>query len=174
MSSAEQDIERLVYRYAERMDAGDLAGVAALFDRADELGVEWFRDFDLPPWEMKPIHAVVADFVRGVDRVHLSIDLDVLPAAVMPAVSAPAACGVPLQTVEALIGRILAEGRTVAVGSRKTGEKSRPWNVGPARRPATDSRVGAMSTELTSEGLVVPGAIRPGHRAISGVRIPLS
>jgi formiminoglutamase len=91
------------------------ANTPALFDRADELGVVWYRDFDLPPWEMKPIHAVVADFVRGVDLVHLSIDLDVLPAAVMPAVSAPAACGVPLEAVEPLVGRVLAAGRTAAV-----------------------------------------------------------
>ena len=34
VSKAERDITQLVYRYAERMDAGDFAGVAVLFERA--------------------------------------------------------------------------------------------------------------------------------------------
>jgi len=34
MSDARSQIENLVYRYAERMDAGDLAGVAQLFEHA--------------------------------------------------------------------------------------------------------------------------------------------
>lgn len=97
------------------LGVAETSNTPALFDRADELGVEWLRDFDLPPWELKQIYAVVANFVERVDHVHLSIDLDVLPAAVMPAVSAPAACGVPLETVEPLVGRILATGKTVAV-----------------------------------------------------------
>lgn len=35
MTDAHRSIEWLIYRYAERMDAGDLAGVAALFARAE-------------------------------------------------------------------------------------------------------------------------------------------
>lgn len=34
MTAARDAIERLVYEYAERLDAGDLAGVAGLFSRA--------------------------------------------------------------------------------------------------------------------------------------------
>jgi 3-phenylpropionate/cinnamic acid dioxygenase small subunit len=34
VSDAVRDIENLIYRYAERMDAGDFAGVARLFDGA--------------------------------------------------------------------------------------------------------------------------------------------
>jgi formiminoglutamase len=45
----------------------------------------------------------------------LSIDLDVLPAAVMPAVSAPAARGVPLDAVETVLHRVLASDRAVAI-----------------------------------------------------------
>jgi formiminoglutamase len=50
------------------------------------------------------------DFLAGCDAIYLSIDLDVLPAAVAPGVSAPAARGVSLEVVENLLGFI----RTIA------------------------------------------------------------
>jgi formiminoglutamase len=96
------------------LGAAEPANTKALLERARELKAEWFRDFDLGPWSLRAVQMVVAQFVESVDHVHLSIDLDALPAAVMPAVSAPAACGVPLESVEPLAGRILADGRTVA------------------------------------------------------------
>ena len=40
MSAAARDIENLVYTYAERIDAGDLDGVAALFAHGRICGVE--------------------------------------------------------------------------------------------------------------------------------------
>ncbi|WP_374159242.1 nuclear transport factor 2 family protein [Mycobacterium sp. G7A2] len=40
MSDAARDIENLVYTYAERIDAGDLDGVAALFAHGRICGVE--------------------------------------------------------------------------------------------------------------------------------------
>ena len=85
-----------------------------LFERARSLSTEFFRDFDLAPSSIRLIQVQVAEFVKSVDHVHLSIDLDVLPAATMPAVSAPAACGVPLESVEPLAGRTLADGKVVA------------------------------------------------------------
>src|SRR3546814_12598663 len=45
------------------------------------------------------------------DLIYLTIDLDVLPAAVAPGVSAPAALGVPLYVVEAFTNRIKASGK---------------------------------------------------------------
>lgn len=42
---------------------------------------------------------------------HLSIDLDVLPAAVAPGVSAPAAYGVPVEVLEAVCRRVAESGR---------------------------------------------------------------
>lgn len=44
-------------------------------------------------------------------HVYLTIDLDALPAAVMPGVSAPAAFGVPLAVVEALVGEVRRSGK---------------------------------------------------------------
>jgi arginase family enzyme len=43
--------------------------------------------------------------------VYLTIDLDVLPGAVAPGVSAPAALGVPLSVVEAMVMRVRASGK---------------------------------------------------------------
>ncbi|CAE6835324.1 Formimidoylglutamase [Paraburkholderia nemoris] len=45
------------------------------------------------------------------DDVYLTIDLDVLPAATAPGVSAPAALGVPLSVVEAMVQRVRASGK---------------------------------------------------------------
>lgn len=81
----------------------------ALFDRARELNVSWRFDSDLHPWRLDAALADVRSFVAGVDCLYLSIDLDVLPAAVMPAVSAPAARGVALDSVAAVIETVLKQ-----------------------------------------------------------------
>jgi formiminoglutamase len=62
-------------------------------------------------WQLAETRAQLAEFVASVDRIHLSIDLDVLPAAVAPGVSAPAARGVSLEVVECLIGDLLVSGK---------------------------------------------------------------
>ncbi|HUR54539.1 MAG TPA: formimidoylglutamase [Gemmataceae bacterium] len=91
------------------------SNTAALFDKADSLGVVYQHDFCLAPWELDQVHQLVEVFARPCDAIHLSIDLDVLPASVMPAVSAPASGGVQLEAVERLMNRTLALGKTVAV-----------------------------------------------------------
>jgi formiminoglutamase len=88
---------------------------AALVERADALGAVSLRDSDIMPWQLEPVYELVASFANQVDLVYLSLDLDVLPAPVLPAVSSPAARGVPLESVEPLVGRILALGKTAAV-----------------------------------------------------------
>ena len=50
-------------------------------------------------------------FIARCDHLYLTIDLDVLPAAVMPGVSAPAARGVELAVIEPLIAHIRASGK---------------------------------------------------------------
>lgn len=87
----------------------------ALFERADQLGVTYLPDLVLELGQLEPVHQLVESFVHPCGSVHLSIDLDVLPAAVMPAVSAPAARGVCLDAVEAVIGRTLVHGKVAAV-----------------------------------------------------------
>lgn len=47
--------------------------------------------------------------------IHLSIDLDVLPAATAPGVSAPAAYGVPLETIAAICEFLAASQKLTVV-----------------------------------------------------------
>ncbi|GGY12590.1 formimidoylglutamase [Paludibacterium paludis] len=87
------------------------SNTAALFARARELGVQWRLDTDMAPWLWQDTRGQLMEFVDSVDLVYLTVDLDVLPAAVMPAVSAPAARGVGVDVVESLIRRIAESGK---------------------------------------------------------------
>ncbi len=91
------------------------SNTAALYERADAFGVTYLHDFDLRPWGLDEVHQLISGFMQPCGAVHLSVDLDVLPAYIMPAVSAPAARGVPLEIVEPLIVRILSTGKVTAV-----------------------------------------------------------
>ncbi len=84
----------------------------ALFDAAGALGVPYLLDEDCA---QPAVDAFVDRFLADVDVVHLTIDLDVLPAAVAPGVSAPAAYGVPLPIIARVCRTVAASGRLVAV-----------------------------------------------------------
>jgi formiminoglutamase len=87
----------------------------AQYERAAAFGVTAMHDFDLVPWGLEPVHQHVAAFIQPCGSAHLSVDLDVLPGYLMPAVSAPAARGVPLEMVEPLIVRTMSSGKVAAV-----------------------------------------------------------
>lgn len=79
------------------------SNTAALYQRAQQLGVSVHEDRD---FQLDTIAAIVADlqhFIADCDHLYLSLDLDVLPAAEGPGVSAPAARGVPFAQLEPLI-----------------------------------------------------------------------
>ncbi|MBT2520246.1 formimidoylglutamase [Arthrobacter sp. ISL-28] len=80
----------------------------ALFNTAHRLGVKYLVDEDCTP---DAVHAFVADFLADIDVLYLTIDLDVLPAAVAPGVSAPAAFGVPLRIISAACRQAAASGK---------------------------------------------------------------
>ncbi|GEB64844.1 formimidoylglutamase [Sinomonas atrocyanea] len=80
----------------------------ALFERADELRVRYLLD-EYTTWETA--ESFVEDFLADLDALYLTIDLDVLPAPVAPGVSAPAAVGVPLEVIIAVVRRIAASGK---------------------------------------------------------------
>ncbi|UGA39970.1 arginase family protein [Chromobacterium haemolyticum] len=86
----------------------------ALFARARALGVQWTLDSDMTLDTLSTVRGAMMAFVDQVDIVYLTIDLDVLPASVMPAVSAPAAMGVALPVVEALVRRLAESGKLAA------------------------------------------------------------
>ena len=94
--------------------ASRAANTAALLQDAAALDVDIVWDTDVH-W----LHAAeVAEKLRQkcaqADAVYLTIDLDVLSAAQMPAVSAPAALGIPLDLLLYLIRPVLASGKTIA------------------------------------------------------------
>ncbi|WP_368396465.1 formimidoylglutamase [Streptomyces sclerotialus] len=82
-----------------------------LYRTADRLGVRYLPDTGCGLLSMHRVDAFVDDFLASCDLVHLSIDLDVLPAAVAPGVSAPAAYGVPLEVVEHVCAKVATSGQ---------------------------------------------------------------
>lgn len=83
----------------------------ALFEIADSLKVRFVTDQEL--LEMTPAQAAAQALqaVEGHQPIHLSIDLDALPAAIAPGVSAPAALGIGLAHVHAIVVALASTGR---------------------------------------------------------------
>jgi len=86
----------------------ELTNTSALFERAKELGVEYWLDEEMRASRLGEIRDMLHRKMKSVDTIYLSIDLDVLPAAVAPGVSAPAARGIALEIIEDLIDDILS------------------------------------------------------------------
>jgi formiminoglutamase len=83
----------------------------ALFHRARELNVTWRLDEECVRESIEDLLDALTFFADEVDWLYLTICLDVLPAAVAPGVSAPAARGVELMVVETLIDAVKATGK---------------------------------------------------------------
>lgn len=83
----------------------------ALFDEAERLGVRYLLDDECRVLSMPAVERFVQDFLGGVDALYLTIDLDVLPAAVAPGVSAPAGLGVPLEVISRVCDIVAASGK---------------------------------------------------------------
>ena len=98
------------FRYA-CLGVAETANTQALFARADELGVWYVKDEAMSERALPTLLSGLDAFIADCDHLYLTIDLDVLPAAVMPGVSAPAACGVELAVIEPLIAHIRASGK---------------------------------------------------------------
>lgn len=72
------------------------SNTGVLFERADELNVDYLLDHACTP---ERVTTFVNNFAAGIDVLYLTVDLDVLPGSVAPGVSAPAAMGVPPCTI---------------------------------------------------------------------------
>ena len=91
------------------------ANTQALFERAEALGARyWLDDVLQTEAGMQQALAALAQELQACDAVYLSIDIDVLPGAVAPGVSAPAPLGVPLWGVERVVDAVLSSGKLVA------------------------------------------------------------
>jgi formiminoglutamase len=87
------------------------ANTSALFERAKALEVEYRLDEEMRATQGGELCDLLRRRIASVDRVYLSIDLDVLPEAVAPGVSGPAARGVALEIVEDLVDAVLSSGK---------------------------------------------------------------
>ena len=87
------------------------SNTASLFSRAKALGVHWRLDIDINAWQLNEALVQMKAFVDRMDLIYLTIDLDVLPAAIMPAVSAPAARGVGLDMIEVMVSWLAQSGK---------------------------------------------------------------
>lgn len=70
------------------------ANSAALFHYAKTTNTQWVEDTECNWANVLELHKSINDFIAPLDYLHLSICMDVFPAAYAPGVSAPAALGI--------------------------------------------------------------------------------
>ncbi|WP_234249879.1 formimidoylglutamase [Billgrantia desiderata] len=98
------------FRYA-CLGVSRASNTRALFARASELNVLVREDHEIDALRLDAIVRDLQRFMARCDHLYLSIDLDVLPAAEAPGVSAPAARGVPLALIEPLLEAVRDSGK---------------------------------------------------------------
>ncbi|MGO3058422.1 MAG: formimidoylglutamase [Halomonas sp.] len=98
------------FRYA-CLGVSRAANTQGLFKRAAELGTLIREDHEISALRLESIIRDLQRFIAHCDHVYLSIDLDVLPAAEAPGVSAPASHGVALALIEPLAEAIRDSGK---------------------------------------------------------------
>ncbi|MGP5516335.1 formimidoylglutamase [Psychrobacter alimentarius] len=91
------------------------SNTAALFDRAEQLGVHIISDEDCHQQTWDSLAEQIDTFISKVDVLYMTIDMDCLPSSVVPGVSAPAAYGIELSFVERAVKRIMASGKVKVV-----------------------------------------------------------
>lgn len=90
------------------------ANTVRLFRRADELGVEVVLARDVERASTGEIERRIEAFLDRVDRVYLSVDVDVMSSAFVPGVSAPQPLGLAPATALELVRCVVARGTTVS------------------------------------------------------------
>ncbi len=83
-----------------------LGNTPSLFTRATKMQADVILDHQLQERHLDLALARLERLLAQADDVYLTIDMDVFPASVVPGVSAPAAFGVPLCVVEALVQKV--------------------------------------------------------------------
>lgn len=96
------------------------SNTAALFHRAKTLGVSVITDDDCYRLPFMAICQQITDFIHCVDVLYLTLDMDCLSGAIMPAVSAPAAKGLSLDFVERCFEVILASNKVKIIDIAET------------------------------------------------------
>ncbi|RTR06338.1 formimidoylglutamase [Halomonas nitroreducens] len=98
------------FRYA-CLGVSRAANTRALFRRAEALDVLVREDREFDARRLDALQRDLERFIARCDHLYLTIDLDVLPAAEAPGVSAPAARGVSLALLEPLLEVIRDSGK---------------------------------------------------------------
>lgn len=106
-----QQAEPENFRYAV-LGVAEEGNTPALFQRAQHWGVQIVPDHQLQTTPEAGFTAI-DQICAASDAIYLTIDLDALPGALAPGVSAPAARGIPLHVVEGLINRVQESGKLV-------------------------------------------------------------
>ena len=88
-----------------------LSNTPALFDRARELDVAYLEDTQMQESQLPQVRQFLAGQLQDVSHLYLTIDMDVLPAWQAPGVSAPAAYGVSLAVIEAILAMARESGK---------------------------------------------------------------
>ncbi|MFT5447307.1 MAG: formiminoglutamase [Gammaproteobacteria bacterium] len=98
------------FRYA-CLGVSRASNTTNLFSRADQLDVLYRLDRDMTATSLCSIQKDLSKFITQCDWLYLTICLDVFPAAVAPAVSAPAARGVAVEVIESLLEQVRDSGK---------------------------------------------------------------
>lgn len=93
---------------------------AALFERAENLGVKIISDDDCYRLDWSAIEQQILDFIAPLDVIYLTIDMDALSGFVMPAVSAVAAKGLSLDFVERCVSLVINTGKVKLIDMAET------------------------------------------------------
>ena len=112
LREAEEPTSGTPFRQISEIDGKDFNyfvwGISAanntrvLFAAAERLGVSYLLDEDLARLTVQEATNIAIKESENFKNIHLSIDLDVLPASVAPGVSAPAALGVETLKIHAM------------------------------------------------------------------------
>ncbi|HEY2451158.1 MAG TPA: formimidoylglutamase [Scandinavium sp.] len=95
--------------------ASRAANTQALWQEAHQRNVTVLEDLTLLDTQTSALQEDLQRVIAAHDRIYLTIDLDVLPAWEMPAVSAPAALGVPLAILLRIVMPLCQSGKLQAV-----------------------------------------------------------
>jgi formiminoglutamase len=92
----------------------ETSNTGALFERARSLGAQWITD-EVVRASVQEVSSHVRAFVESCDDIYLSIDMDAMPAYEAPGVSAPAALGIPFETVLSVVRQVSESAKMRAV-----------------------------------------------------------
>lgn len=96
---------------------------AALFERAEQLGVKVISDDDCYRLDWQAIERQILAFIEPLDVIYLTIDMDCLSGFVMPAVSAVAAEGLSLDFAERCVTTVIDSGKVKLIDMAEVSPK---------------------------------------------------